>query len=84
MKIKKIAQKIKLKKNININNPIKSELPFTEKDILNILKVVDVALGDEKIESEVADWIGVIYDPIKSEELEQLHKKVNFFLQDFK
>jgi hypothetical protein len=84
MTVKKFAQKIKLKKKINLNNCIKNELPFTEKDILNILKIVDVALADEKIESEIHDWIGVIYEPIRTEELEELHKKVNFFLQDLK
>lgn len=69
------------KKSINLNNSIKKELPFSEDDILNILKIVDVALADEKIEKEVHNWMKNLYESVSFEELESLHKKVNIFLQ---
>ncbi len=69
------------KQSINLNNSIKKELPFSENDILNILKIVDVALADEKIEKEIQNWMENLHESISFEELESLHKKVNIFLQ---
>lgn len=76
----KIAKKTKINNKLNIENPVKTELPFTEKELFNILKIVDVALADEKTEAEVHDWMKIIYEPMSSEEIEELHRKVHFFL----
>jgi hypothetical protein len=80
----KIAPKIKIKKknHINLNNTVKSELPFTEKEILNILRIVDAALADEKIESEIRDWLNVLHDKVSFDDLDNLHKKVSLFLNE--
>lgn len=81
----KIAKKTKAKTNrINLNESIKNELPFTSDELLNILKIIDVALADENIETEVRDWMKLLYDPIDSDYLEKLHKKVHFYLLDEK
>lgn len=69
------------KKSINLNGSVKKELPFSESDILNILKIVDVALADEKVEKEVQNLMENLYESISFEELEDLHRKVNIFLQ---
>lgn len=72
--------KLKIKKNININKPIKEELPFSESEIFNILKIVDIVLSDEEKEKEIwglCDW----HEPIPFEQLEELHRKINIFLQ---
>jgi hypothetical protein len=82
MSAMKIAPKIKGRGIINLNNTVKSELPFTEGELLNILKIVDAALADEHIEQEVRDWMNALYEEVNFDELEGLHKKVNFFLQD--
>lgn len=76
----KIAKKTKINNQLNIENPVKTELPFTEKELFNILKIVDVALADEKTETEVRDWMKLIYEPLSQEEIEELHRKVHFFL----
>jgi hypothetical protein len=62
----------------------KSELPFSEIEILNILRIVDVALAEEDLEKEVCNWLNVLHEPIALENLEDLHKKVNIFLQNYK
>lgn len=76
----KIAKKTKINNKLNINNPVKSELPFTEKELFNILKIVDVALADEKTESEILDWMKLLHEPMSSDEIEELHRKVHFYL----
>jgi hypothetical protein len=76
----KVAKRTKINNKLNVNNPVKSELPFTERDILNILKIVDVALADEKTESEIRDWMKLLYEPMSSDEIEELHRKVHFYL----
>lgn len=80
MSAMKIATKIKGKGIINLNNTVKSELPFTEGELLNILKIVDAALADEHIEQEVCNWINILHEEVNFDELEDLHKKVNLFL----
>lgn len=74
--------KLAIKKSINLNNSIKKELPFSEEEIFNILKIVDAALADEKIEEEVSNWLNILHEPISHLDLENLHKKVNIFLQE--
>jgi hypothetical protein len=56
-------------------------LPFSENEILNILRIADVALADENLEKEVCNWLNVLHEPIALENLEDLHKKVNIYLQ---
>lgn len=77
----KFAPKIKAKNQINLNNSVRSELPFSQKELLNIFKIVDAALADEKIEHEIYDWLNLMHDDVSLEELESLHRKINLFLQ---
>lgn len=79
----KIAKKTKITNSkIDLSKPIENELPFTSDELLNIFKIIDVALADEKIESEIKDWMKLLYNPISSDSLESLHKKVHFYLLD--
>lgn len=56
---------------------------ITSEDFLNILMIVDVALGDEELENGISKWLKIIYDKeMTSVELEELHKKINFLIQE--
>jgi len=73
--------KMKIKKTINLNNRIKDELPFSSNEILDIFKIVDTILSDEDKEKEVWTSLCSWHEPISLEQMEQLHKKINIFLQ---
>jgi len=56
---------------------------ITSEDYLNILMIVDVALGDEELENGISKWLKIIYDKeMTSFELEELHKRINFLIQE--
>jgi hypothetical protein len=56
---------------------------ITSEDFLNILMIVDVALGDEELENGISKWLKIIYDKeMTSFELEELHKRINFLIQE--
>lgn len=45
--------------------------------------ILDVALGDERLEGEISNWLKTIYNiSLSEQEFEDLHKKVNFYIQE--
>lgn len=79
--MKAIDRKLKFNNNSIRKDVRKEELPFSSEEIIDILRIVDVALAHENTEKEVQNWLGILHEPIETEKLEDLHKKVNIFLQ---
>lgn len=58
-------------------------IPFTLDEFSKILMILDVALGDERLEGEISNWLKTIYNiSLSEQEFEDLHKKVNFYIQE--